>query len=233
MEEEEEEKKEDIVGIGCNYFHGSPRIKERKIEDIKSKEMCADACVSEDNCPLWRYNKKNKHCIINFVKAKPNKHSVFGYPTLTPPEVFYGTPEIEPEVMKDITSEKKCFNACQHIANCMIWKFNYKKEKCTIYFVKLANPEPYRVFGFPPPITPTLLSSTLTCCDQAGEEVCKSIGQSNNTACTNAVQNNCPGNDNYTDCVDVMTSNVCNQFPNEEKKCIEQTRSHCNLCESL
>jgi len=68
-------------------FDGSPRIKARKVKDITSAEMCADACQSKSTCLIWKYNKKTKRCIINLFKAKPNPNSTFGRPTsaLPPP----------------------------------------------------------------------------------------------------------------------------------------------------
>jgi len=66
-------------------FDGSPRIKARKVKDIKSAEMCADACQSKATCLIWKYNKKTKRCIVNLVKAKPNPKSTFGFPSSAPP----------------------------------------------------------------------------------------------------------------------------------------------------
>jgi len=72
-------------------FDGSPRIKAMKVKDITSAEMCAGACQSKADmsildCLIWRYNKKTKRCIINFVKAKPNRKSTFGFPSSAPPK---------------------------------------------------------------------------------------------------------------------------------------------------
>jgi len=84
-------------------FDGSPRIKAMKVKDITSAEMCAGACQSKADmsildCLIWRYNKKTKRCIINFVKAKPNRKSTFGFPssaqtTPPPPPPPIGCPE--------------------------------------------------------------------------------------------------------------------------------------------
>jgi len=88
-------------------FDGSPRIKAMKVKDITSAEMCAGACQSKADmsildCLIWRYNKKTKRCIINFVKAKPNRKSTFGFPssaqtTLPPPPPPFTCPEGWPE----------------------------------------------------------------------------------------------------------------------------------------
>jgi len=86
-------------------FDGSPRIKAMKVKDITSAEMCAGACQSKADmsildCLIWRYNKKTKRCIINFVKAKPNRKSTFGFPSsaqTTPPPPPSLCPEGWPE----------------------------------------------------------------------------------------------------------------------------------------
>jgi len=114
-------------------FDGSPRIKAMKVKDITSAEMCAGACQSKADmsildCLIWRYNKKTKRCIINFVKAKPNRKSTFGFPSSAqttpppPPPPIGGCPEGWPEY------EGSCYKL--H-SNRLDW--NEAKTNCTSY----------------------------------------------------------------------------------------------------
>jgi len=115
-------------------FDGSPRIKAMKVKDITSAEMCAGACQSKADmsildCLIWRYNKKTKRCIINFVKAKPNRKSTFGFPSsaqTTPPPPSPPPPFICPEGWPEY--EGSCYKL--H-SNRLDW--NEAKTNCTSY----------------------------------------------------------------------------------------------------
>jgi len=99
--------------------------------------------------------KKNKNCILTLVIARGNSNSVFGFQEWEsiPTKYFYGKPKIKDWWIEDKTTEELCKDTCLNVANCMIWRFNKKNEKCLIHLVKLANPDSNCIFGFRPPTT--------------------------------------------------------------------------------